>query len=106
MNNRYLLQIMRRDENGKKYTDTSIVSAKQLCDFIEYLDLEVDVYDYEYRLISNKNFRLYHVFTASDTVSYETGAHYRTIYKGYKRYRNGEIIETKALDTVYYSSDH
>lgn len=105
----YLLRVKRIYEDGTKHIEASICNAKQVCDFIEYLDLENNVEDYYIALIDDKNVnRLHKVYFTSIITNYEYGSHYRFICKGKPVYvdDNPENEPINYIDSSYYGHDH
>jgi len=101
----FLLRVKRRTEQDNEIITSKICSAKEISDFIEFLDLQDDVVDYDIKYINYKTFRLHKVSFKVVSISYETGSHVRYICKGPK------VIETEwdytnKIAEVYYSSDH
>ena len=110
MENKYLLRVRRRiqPETGgpwKAKVFPSICSAREILDFIEFYDFDDSCIGYDIKLIDSRTFQLHKVRSCTVTSSYETGAHYRYIYKGTHFVRDGEEPE-EYLDCQFYSHDH
>lgn len=102
---RYLLRVKRRVDN-EIVVGVSIATAKEVSDMIEYSDLQDDLVDINILLIDEKEFKLHRVCIVSETLSYESGSHYRYICKGTKAKYDEYGTLINVVDEVFYNSDH
>lgn len=105
-NIQFLLRRKRKSEQGQIYITSAICTGKQISDFIEFLDLEIDLVDYDIKLIDSNTFRLHKVCFDYVGLNYETGSHVRHICKGTKVKKDEFGYILNLICSEYYSSDH